>query len=50
MRVVDLMALAKEHGLQGYSHLRKAELNDFIHASKRQPMQPQMQRSIKPQM
>ena len=30
MRVVDLKALAKECGLQGYSRLRKAELIAFL--------------------
>ena len=30
MRVVDLKALAKEHRLQGYCQLRKAELIAFF--------------------
>ena len=30
MRVVDLKALVKEHGLGGYSRLRKAELIAFL--------------------
>ena len=30
MRVVDLKALTKEHGLRGYSKLRKAELITFL--------------------
>ena len=29
MKVVDLKALTKEHGLRGYSKLRKAELIAF---------------------
>ena len=35
MRVPELKALAREHGLRGYSHLRKAELIDLLH-----PAQP----------
>ena len=31
MRVVDLKALAREHGLRGYSRLRKAELIALPH-------------------
>ena len=30
MKVVELKALAKEHGLRGYSKLKKAELIAFL--------------------
>ena len=30
MKVVDLKALVKEHGLRGYSNLKKAELITFL--------------------
>ena len=30
MKIVDLKALAKEHGLRGYSKLKKAELITFL--------------------
>ena len=30
MKVVDLKALMKEHGLRGYSRLKKAELTAFL--------------------
>ena len=33
MRVVDLKALAREHGLRGYSRLRKAELIALLQSS-----------------
>ena len=50
MRVVDLKALARGRGLHRYSHLRKAELINFIRDSERrpQPRQPtQPNQSIK---
>ena len=48
MRVVDLKALAREHGLQHYSHLRKAALINFIRDSERRSIQPQLQRPMQP--
>ena len=37
MRVTELKALAREHGLRGYSRLRKDVLIDFICDSERRP-------------
>ena len=40
MRVAELKALAKEHGLRGYSKLKKAELIAFIQDNLRPPCTP----------
>ena len=53
IRVVDLKALAREHGLHCYSHLKKAALINFIRDSDRrpqprQPTQPQPRQPTQP--
>ena len=38
MRVVDLKALTKEHGLRGYSRMKKADLIAFIQDNLQPPV------------
>ena len=40
LRVVDLKALAREHGLLGYSQLKKAELIAFLQANLQPRIRP----------
>ena len=40
MRVAEPKALVREHGLRGYSRLRKAALINFIRDSERRPQPP----------
>ena len=40
MKVVDLNVLTKEHGLRGYSKLRKAELVTFLQNNLRPTLAP----------
>ena len=47
MRVLELKALTREHGLRGYSHLRKAELIDLLHPQGG-PTPPRLQRPPSP--
>ena len=52
MRVVDLKALAREHGLRGYSRLRKAELIALLRDNLRPSARPTLRdpRPIPPPM
>ena len=40
MKIVDLKALAKEHGLRGYSKLRKAQLIASLREQSTRPPEP----------
>ena len=42
MKVVELKALAKEHGLRGYSRLKKAELITFLQNNLRPTPAPRL--------